>query len=294
MKLTDPYLIITSIIYVLALTGLCFTPSPLSSALMLGLGVALLSVIVVFITRKQITGPLDIVRPRAELGAMLIWYGLVFILAIATNARGIELVNEFTNWFFLVVTPVILLVIVRRRGIAMRAILHSAGFRPEGLKIALKLAGLIGLLLIPVLYLVGQQQRAAIQMVFREPQRAAIAFSISFILALMTSGFVEEFFFRGVLQTRLTVCIGSEWCGLLVASLLFGLFHLPMYLFSPFEPTHGDLLWAVTSVITEQAVLGVMLGVLWARTHNLAAPMLVHAFINAIAMMSTLKIGIGG
>jgi hypothetical protein len=39
-------------------------------------------------------------------------------------------------------------------------------------------------------------------------------------------------------------------------SLLFGLLHLPMYFFSPFEPTHGDLLWALSSGITGQAVMG--------------------------------------
>ena len=69
--------------------------------------------------------------------------------------------------------------------------------------------------------------------------------------------------------------------------------HLPMYFFSPFEPTRGNLVWSVTSVITEQAVGGVLFGTIWLRTHNLAAPVLLHTFIDAFVFMSVLKIGTG-
>jgi membrane protease YdiL (CAAX protease family) len=68
---------------------------------------------------------------------------------------------------------------------------------------------------------------------------------------------------------------------------------MKMYYFSPFEPTHGNLVWAVTSVITEQTVVGLLLGVVWVRTRNLTAPVLLHAFIDAIAMMSVVQIGTG-
>lgn len=66
-----------------------------------------------------------------------------------------------------------------------------------------------------------------------------------------------------------------------------------MYFFSPFEPTYGNLVWSVASVITEQAVVGGLLGVIWLQTHNLIGPVLVHTFIDAMAMMAMLKIGAG-
>ena len=128
---------------------------------------------------------------------------------------------------------------------------------------------------------------------FHEPSQALVSFFVSFLLALLTAGFVEEFFFRGVLQSRLVSSTGSEWYGLLIASLLFGLFHLPLYFFSPFEPTQGNFAWSLSSVITEQVVAGILLGVLWTRTHNLAAPLLIHALVNAFALMTTLDINIG-
>ena len=212
---------------------------------------------------------------------------------VVTIANGLELVNQLTNWFFLVLVPVGLLVLTRRRAVSLRAMLRSVGITRTGMKDALKLAVLIMPLSVPLLYIVGEQQRSGIQMIFHSPLRAAVSFLVSFVLALLTVGFVEEFFFRGILQSRLAACLGSEWRGLLVASFLFGLLHLPMYFFSPFEHTRGNLVWALTSVITEQAMAGVLLGAVWARTHNLATPVLVHAFIDAIAMMSVIKIGKG-
>jgi membrane protease YdiL (CAAX protease family) len=292
-KLTDPYFIAASILYGLALIGLAFVSSSWWSALLLGLGVLLLGGIVLVVTNKQVPQPIAIIRPQAELWSALIWYGLVVLLATITLASGLELVNQFTNWFFLVFVPLGLLVLTRGHAVYLRDALRSVGLTRTNIKDAMKLAVLIMPLTIPLLYTVGDQQRAAIQMIFHAPLRAVMSFLASFVLALLTAGFVEEFFFRGILQSRLAACLGSEWRGLLVASFLFGLLHLPMYYFSPFEPTRGNLVWAVTSIITEQTAVGVLLGVVWVRTHNLTAPVLLHAFIDALAMMSALKIGTG-
>ncbi len=63
-KLTDPYFIVASVLYMLALIGISFTPSPLWPALLFGLGVALLSGIALVITRGQMPTSLDITQPR--------------------------------------------------------------------------------------------------------------------------------------------------------------------------------------------------------------------------------------
>lgn len=291
-RLADPYFIAAFILYGLALTGSAIVSGSWWSAMLLGFGVALLSGIVLVVTNKQ--------RPHVttacsqfQLWSMLIWYGLVILLAVVTLARGLELVNGFTNWFFLVLVPVGLLALKRRHDTSVRDMLHSAGLTRTGMKDALKLVVLLVPLSIPLLYIVGDQQRAAIQMIFNTPRLAVAPFLVSFVLALLTAGFVEEFFFRGILQSRLAACLSSEWHGLLVAAFLFGLLHLPLYFYSSFEPTQGNLVWAVASVITEPTILGILLGVVWIRTRNLIAPVLLHAFINSFAMMTTLKIGAG-
>lgn len=249
--------------------------------------------IVLVVTGRRVPPPVVIIRPRAELWSMLIWFGLVLLVAAITLAIGLELVNHFTNWFFLVLAPLGLLILVRRRGGSLRSTLCSVGFTRTQLKDGMILAVVMMPLMIPLLYVVGEQQRAAIQMVFHAPLGAALSFLACFIFALLTAGFVEEFFFREILQSRLAASLGSELRGLSIASLLFGMVHLPMYFFSPFEPTQGNLFWSVTGILTEQTMVGVLLGMLWIRTHNLAAPVLLHAFIDALAMMPMFRIGTG-
>lgn len=285
-KLVNPFTIVAIFIYGLALIGLFLITKDIWPALLLGLGTAVLCGVVWVVTRRQTLLPVTIIRPRSELWLPIIWYGFVVLLAAFTSANGIELVNQFTNWLFLVIVPFALLAVTRRSG--WRATLRSVGFTRAGLQNALKVTAVIIPLSIPVLYATGEQQRASIQLIIRQPLQAIVPFISSFALALLTAGFVEEFFFRGILQSRLAFCLRSEWRGLLVASLLFGLFHLPLYFYSPFEPTQGNFLWALTSVLTEQTVAGILLGTLWARTHNLAAPLLFHAFVNALAWMTSL------
>jgi len=292
-KWADPFFIAAFVLYGLALIGLAFVSSSWWSAVLLGIGVVLLSGLVWVVTNKQAPQPIAIACPKTQLWSMLIWYGLVVLLAAATLAQGFELVNGFTNWFFLVLVPLGLLALTHGSDISMRDTLRSVGLTRTGMKDALKLVALIIPLSIPLLYIIGDQQRVAIQMIFSAPLQALAPFITGFVLALITAGFAEEFFFRGILQSRLAACLGSEWHGLLLAAFLFGLLHLPLYYFSPFEPTQGNPLWAAASVITEPTITGVLLGVIWMRTRNLIAPTLVHTFINCIAIMSTLRISIG-
>jgi membrane protease YdiL (CAAX protease family) len=289
--LADPFTLATLAVYVLALIGLFLAAGTLRSALLLGLGTALLSGIAVTATRGHRPPPVDVIRPQAELWPALVWYGVVFLLAVLTSAGGLEVVNQFTNWLFLVMVPAGLLMRVRGGRLALRATLRSVGLTRRGLKEGLKVAAIVGPLTVPVVYVVGEQQRAAIDMMLRQPLQTMASFLVSFALALLTAGIVEEFFFRGVLQSRLASHLGSKWRGLVIASFLFGLFHLPMCYYSPYEPAHGNLVWALASVIVEQGAMGVLLGVLWARTHHLAAPLLIHALINGLAWMTTAKIG---
>lgn len=291
--LADPFTLAALALYGAALLGLAATPGLGWSALILGLGVLVLIGTALFATRRQPSSAPDVAQPRAEFWSLLIWYGLVGLLAILTLRRHLEVVNEFTNWLFLVLVPVVGLVLVRRRGPALRTLWRSTGLTRTGLVPAIRLAALIGLFSVPLLALVSPQQRAALRMFLQQPTWAVVAFLVSFTLALLTAGFVEEFFFRGLVQSRAAAYLGSEWRGILVASFLFGLFHLPMYYYSTFEPTHGNWVWALSSCIAELGMVGLLLGVLWARTHNLAASILVHALINALAMMASLRIGVG-
>ncbi len=80
------------------------------------------------------------------------------------------------------------------------------------------------------------------------------------LLLALASGVAEEALFRGILQPRL---------GWVAASLLFGLAHL--------VPRREFLPWTLTSVAA-----GFGLGALFDATGNLVAPVVAHAFVNAV------------
>jgi membrane protease YdiL (CAAX protease family) len=103
-----------------------------------------------------------------------------------------------------------------------------------------------------------------------------------FLWLVLEVGVVEEFFFRVLLQTRLSAVLRSELGGIVLMSLLFGLIHAPgMYLRTGVTQeglsAHPSLLMAIGYSIVITSVAGFFLGVLWARTRNFLVLVLVHA-----------------
>ena len=106
--------------------------------------------------------------------------------------------------------------------------------------------------------------------------------SLVFLWLMLEVGVVEEFFFRVLLQSRLSAAIKSELGGIVLASLLFGLVHAPgLYLRTGITQeglsANPSLLMAVGYSIVVTSVAGFFLGVLWARTRNFLLLILVHA-----------------
>ncbi len=105
---------------------------------------------------------------------------------------------------------------------------------------------------------------------------------LCFIWLTIEAGLVEEFFFRAFLQTRLSAWFRSEITGVVLMSLIFGLAHAPGFIFRHAGTVEGlganpSALDAVAYSITTLAISGVFFGVIWARTKNLFALVLIHA-----------------
>ena len=103
-----------------------------------------------------------------------------------------------------------------------------------------------------------------------------------FLWLMLEVGVVEEFFFRVLLQSRLSAVLKSKLGGIVLASLVFGLVHAPgLYLRSGATEeglsANPSLLMAVGYSIVITSVAGFFLGVLWARTRNFLLLVLVHA-----------------
>lgn len=119
----------------------------------------------------------------------------------------------------------------------------------------------------------------------REPFTAFqlfVGLPICFAWLLFEVGLVEEFFFRGLVQSQLTASFKSEVSGVVLMSLIFGLAHAPGFIFRHAGEVEGlgsnpSALDAIAYSIVVLAVSGITLGIIWARTKNLFAVMLIHA-----------------
>ena len=103
-----------------------------------------------------------------------------------------------------------------------------------------------------------------------------------FIWLLLEVGLVEEFFFRALVQSQLAAAFKSEVSGIVLMSLIFGLAHAPGFIFRYAGELEGlgphpSALDAVAYSIVVLAVSGIAFGIIWARTKNLFALMIIHA-----------------
>jgi uncharacterized protein len=110
----------------------------------------------------------------------------------------------------------------------------------------------------------------------------AIGLPLAYAWFLFEVGLVEEFFFRVLVQSRLTALLRSEPAGILLMALLFGLAHAPGLHFRSARTLEGlgpspSWLVAIGYSIAITSVAGIFLGTLWARTKNILVVILVHA-----------------
>lgn len=200
--------------------------------------------------------------------------------------------NEGAKWMWFVILPVSGIWLVGRSHRSFKDTLRSIGIQRQGIKKALLLGLLAFMVMSPAIIIsLSATQTDKLQDLLNYPMKLAVMIPVGFVLMLATAGFTEEVFFRGILQARLSWWLGSDIRSCLLAAFLFGIYHLPYAFFDVSWPTYGNWLWAVTSVITEQMVAGLLLGVLWMRTRNLGASVLCHALINTIAILASMNIG---
>ena len=216
------------------------------------------------------------------------WYVVFMVLSIITKGGGI-LANDFAKWLWFVIIPLGVLWFARGRSINLASFLRSVGLHRQGLGKGLLLGLLAFIILLPfVLMSMPSAQLTKILDIFRQPLQAVVIIPVSFLLLLFTAGFTEELFFRGILQSRLAKTMNSEIRSCLIVALLFGFYHLPYAYYSADWAPHGHLVWAIASVVTEQTIAGLVLGVLWMRTRNLGSSILLHTLIDLLPAMTML------
>ena len=109
-----------------------------------------------------------------------------------------------------------------------------------------------------------------------------VGLPLCFVWLFVEAGLVEEFFFRGLVQSQFAAAFKSEVSGVVVMSLIFGLAHAPGFIFRHAGEVEGlgsnpSAVDAIAYSIVLLAVSGITFGIIWARTKNLFAVMLIHA-----------------
>jgi membrane protease YdiL (CAAX protease family) len=99
-----------------------------------------------------------------------------------------------------------------------------------------------------------------------------IALSIFFITAAIAAPLFEEFIFRGFLLPSLTRYL-PVWGAIALSSFVFAIAHLSL------------------SEVLPLMVLGIILGIVYTRSRNLLAPMLLHSLWNGITMAGLFLLG---
>ena len=289
----DPFLWGFIVIFAAAFAALPDLSSEWLSTILIPTGTILAVALVVFLSRRQSPIPLGIRQPAVEWEIAVGWYVVFMVLSIITKGSGI-LANDIAKWLWFVILPLGLLWLIGGHSRNLASFLRSVGLHREGLGKALLLSLIAFVILLPfVLMSMPAAQLTKILDILRQPLQAVVIIPVSFLLLLFTAGFTEEVFFRGILQSRLARVMKSEMRSCLITAFFFGLYHLPYAYFSADWSPHGNLGWALASVITDQTIAGLILGVLWMRTRNLGSSILLHTLIDLLPAMPVLHFTIG-
>ena len=229
--------------------------------------------------------PLDypILNPKRELAAVAIY--LLPVVAFVT--WGLDLLHRYVpadpeNAFVILASKLLVFVVVpaaimqAQFGYSFRQ-LAPTSVRTRHLLVALGMS----VLLLAFQALLGRGLRD-IASAHLSPSLLFYGIPLTFIWLALEAGVVEEFFFRVLLQTRLSAVLRSELGAIVLMSVIFGLAHAPgLYLRTGLTQEglspHPSLLMAVGYSIVITSVAGFFLGILWARTRNFAVVVVVHA-----------------
>lgn len=229
-----------------------------------------------------------VTKPLLEVIIVLLWYIGYFVFGILTPKGEHMILGDAQVFVFLFVLPIFLLLLLHMPFSSFVDFMKSTGFSFVGFKKGFMMS-LIAFPIPVIVLFADNSKRVVFLKLLSSPIKAIAAFFICFIMATLFAGLPEEFFFRGLLQSRLSKVFHSGWAGIFIASLLFGLYHFPSLYLNPVELSSGNVMMAFSSAVTEQAFAGLLFGYLFEKTRNLPSCIFLHGFIDAFFMIQTLK-----
>lgn len=221
------------------------------------------------------------------------WMALAYF-AVYLAWLFFSLEGEAGHWPTMVLLPLALIVAFRPGALRKRIVgaLRSVGLAPGRPWRGVALT--VGLCVAAGLFQVAFSSRREEMVALLTSAHALVSVPVALAFLLLMTGITEEVLFRGYLQTRMERLTGSRWWGLVIASVLFGVYHLPYAYLNPQWPSHGDWSAAWLASLGQGIPGGLILGglFLYAR-RNLYLPILLHAGVDLLPVALMLKVRTG-
>lgn len=238
------------------------------------------------LTRGAKAPSIEVKRPALESGAILLYLAIyaVLFLGVGMSAaraalpagQGQELLVMGLKLLVHIVLPIGLLVLLGAR----IAPLWQAGLSGRKFWRTLIVLGAIflGLLCVisPSLRDIAATETPLASLLWVAP--------VSFIWIAIEAGLNEEFLFRAVLQTRLQALFKSAWAGVFISALIFGVAHAPgLYLRGAgADGSSADLWQVIAYTFAVLAPMGLLFGLIYARTKSLLLVVLLHGLVDVL------------
>jgi membrane protease YdiL (CAAX protease family) len=253
-------------------------------AVMLVFGVGF-SVVAWLATAQGAPAPLEVRAPARELGVLCAYLALFAIafLGWGLSALRAAFPSEPVQSIVILVSKLVAMVVIpgwlfTRLGYSWRELLAPRRLGRSGRTALL----VIGVLLLGLQLTVGRGPKALAAL--DQPASRIAAFApLALVWSTLEAGVTEEFLFRALFQTRAVAWLRSEAAGIVAMALIFGLVHAPGYVLRGAYAMEGmarapSPLAAAAYAIVVVSPVGLMFGVLWARTRNLWLVVVLHGW----------------
>lgn len=249
-----------------------------------GLG---LSGVAWLLTRGADAPRIEVEHPRLESGAVIIYLALYAVLFLGfgmTWARqafqpGPEqesLVLALKLIVHVVLPALLLIVMGAKLGPITQAGLGGRKFWRTLIVMGLIILGLV-CVITPSLKQISGIPPTFDTMVWAVP--------LGYLWMTLEAGVTEEFLFRGVAQTRFTAWLNSAWAGVFLTSVIFGLAHAPGLFMRGGPGVDGwstDPLQVIAHTIAVLSPVGLLFGLIYARTKSLLLVILLHGVVDVL------------
>jgi membrane protease YdiL (CAAX protease family) len=240
-------------------------------------------------TRGATPRPVEMKRPGRELAALAAYlvafavaflgYGLSALRGAVPREPGQSVTVLAAKLAAMVLLPALVLAAT---GCDFRSLFRS--FRLD--RVERRALVVMGVLLLLLQLVAGRGPREIARL--GEPAWVvALAAPLALVWMCLEAGLTEEFLFRAAFQTRAAAWLRSPTAGLVAMALVFGLAHAPGYVLRGAHAMEGftaapDPLSAAAYAVVVVSPIGLMFGVLWARTRSLLLVVLLHGWTDLV------------